>query len=128
MKLIILFVCILNASENKYIGTFFVKEIFVHLHQGPSKSTTSLTTLSCGQSLRIWEKKSDPKGWFYTKVGVYKGHVHVSHLSLKKEKCFQEKYEKFFNSLNLDLSDMYYFGRLYDRYIQTNSNLGKSIN
>jgi len=40
------------------------------------------------------------------------------YLSAKRPTCFQGKYPKFFDALNLDLAELYYWGRLYDHYIQ----------
>ena len=39
----------------------------------------------------------------------------------KKSECFDEEYSKFFDGLNLDINDLYFWARLNDQYIQGKS-------
>jgi hypothetical protein len=54
-------------------------------------------------------------------VGDDRGFIISSSLSEKRPVCFQEKYPKFYLNLNLDLSEMYYWGRLTDQYLSEES-------
>ena len=61
------------------------------------------------------------KDWNYVKVGMHKGYVKRDVLRSKRPLCFQDMYPKFFDSFDLDLSELYYWGRLYGQYIQGRS-------
>jgi len=79
----------------------------------------SITTIGCGQPLHQYPL--DNTVWAKIKVGPYVGHIFKSKLSQNKPVCHQDKYPKFFEKMNLSLSDMYYWGRLYDKYVQGQS-------
>lgn len=68
-------------------------------------------------------KVSVDPSWVYVEVAEFRGFILKDYLSDKKPDCIQGKYPKFFDSLNLDLSELYYWGRLYDRYIQGETRL-----
>lgn len=89
-----------------------------HVHQAPSRPSPSLTTVQCGHPLRLL---SDPKvvlgpEWAHVTVADHKGFVWKKHLSTTKPDCFQGRHPKFFDSLNLDLAELYYWGRLNDHW------------
>lgn len=89
-----------------------------HVHQSPARPSPSLTALQCGHPLRLI---SDPKvvvgeEWAYVSVADHKGFVWRKHLSSKKPDCFQARHPKFFDSLGLDLAELYYWGRLNDHW------------
>lgn len=110
-------------SVEKTVGTLYFKHFMGHVHKNPSASSSSLTTIQCAHPVKVIEDidVQTPQGWLYVKVGDDRGFISSKFLMTKRPKCFQEKYPKFFINLNLDLSDMYYWGRLYDQY-----NLGES--
>ncbi len=110
-------------SKEKSIGILYLNRIFGHVHAKPDQFSSSLTTMACGHPVTILKS---PRGhhaqdWFYVRVGDAKGFVHTNFLSEKKELCFQDKYPKFFNALNLDLNELYYWGRLIDHYVEGES-------
>jgi hypothetical protein len=115
--------------KNKVLGVYYFKKIFGHIHQNPSSYSTTLTTLSCGHPVRLLSKKTGGNSqkvlfnrkWNLIKVGPYTGYIQQSFLSKKKVKCFQDRYPKFFDSLNLEITDMYYWGRLQDQYVRGKS-------
>ena len=121
-------ICLLLISSNiayaeKVVGRLYYSNIMGHVHKNPSIYSTSLTTIQCGHGLRVIEddQVSNPVGWLYVKAGEDYGFVREEFLSSKRPNCFQSKYSKFFNALNLDLTDLYYWGRLYDHFIMDES-------
>lgn len=111
------------ATEvSKHIGIFYYKNIFGHIHLNPTKDSVSLTTIACGHPLNVTDTfKSSGVDWFIVNIDKKKGYVLKEFVSNQKPLCFQEKYPKFFNSLNLDLTELYYWGRLYDQYVRGKS-------
>ncbi|GEM_PF-974208 len=108
-----------KQAEAKYLpGIHYYNQMYgtVHLQKGSDAET--VTTISCGQPLRVIEFE---KEWGNVKVGPYTGFIKKEYISAKKTPCFQDDYPKFFNLLNLELSEIYHWGRLYDQYI-----IGKS--
>lgn len=111
--------------ERKQIGVEYLTAPYAHIHQNPNRFSAALTTISCAHPLRIYSlsygKDSKPlevfnKEWRFVKAGPYEGYVRTSFLAATKPECFQDKYSKFFESLELEVADMYYWGRLYDLY------------
>ena len=109
-----------SSSDEKLVGVFYFTPMFGHVHQSATVSSASLTTIQCSHPVRVLEssKVSVSKEWVYIHVADFKGFVLKKFLSEKRPSCFQGKYPKFFDSLNLDLSELYYWGRLNDQLIQ----------
>ena len=125
MFLIILFSSLMAFAETvstdeKVVGVFYMKPLFGHVHQSSVRTSASLTTIQCAHPVKVIEssKVSVSKEWAYVQVAEYRGFVLKDYLSEKKPECLQGKYPKFFDSLNMDLSELYYWGRLYDHYVQ----------
>jgi hypothetical protein len=125
MFLIILLSSILSFAEStstdeKVVGVFYMKPLFGHVHQSSVRTSASLTTIQCAHPVKVIEssKVSISKEWAYVEVADYRGFVLKQYLSETKPDCLQGKYPKFFDALNMDLSELYYWGRLYDHYIQ----------
>jgi hypothetical protein len=114
-----------TSTDEKVIGVFYFKPILGHVHESSSSSSASLTTIQCSHPVKVVEssKVSVSPEWTYVYVADFKGFVRKEFLSEKRPECFQGKYPKFFDSLNLDLSELYYWGRLYDRYIQAETRI-----
>lgn len=112
-----------NAMADKPAGRLYYQEFMGHLHREPSDSSASLTALQCAHPVQLIESDAvrTPSGWRYAKVGEDKGFVRERFLGEKRPDCFQEKYPKFYNNLNLDLTDFYYWGRLSDHFIEGES-------
>ena len=109
-----------TSTDEKVVGTFYMKPIFGHVHQSAARSSASLTTIQCSHPVKVLESSKVSVGpeWAYVQVADYRGFIMKEYLVEKRPECFQGKYPKFFDSLNLDLSELYYWGRLYDHYIQ----------
>jgi len=126
------FFLLLAPSQNSWakakkdmIRLSYFRPIFGHVHRNPSKYSSSLTTISCGHPVKVY-KLTPKKGravtlfnkiWHYVKVGPYEGYIDKKYLASSKPDCFQDRYPKFFDSLELDLTELYYWGRLYDQYV-----------
>ena len=106
------------SSAQEVMGRRYFNEFLGHVHKNPSSDSTSLTIVQCQHSVKILKKDNVPKEWFFVQVGEDKGYVSSKFLSQKRPACFQDKYPKFYNSLNLDLSEMYFWGKLSDHYLQ----------
>ncbi len=124
--LLFLFSLSSHAEDNKLklLKISYLKNMFGHIHQNASASSTSLTTLSCGHPIKIYEV-TDRRGkkfsifggrFVYASAGNYYGYIQTDFLVDKKPKCFQAKYPKFFDALNLEITDLFYWGKLYDQY------------
>jgi hypothetical protein len=93
-----------------------------------------MTTISCNHPVKIMkETSSDGKDfvlygdndWNLVTVGPYDGFIMSAYLSDKKNECFEEEYSKFFDGLELDINDLYYWARLYDQYTQGKSKVNQ---
>jgi hypothetical protein len=109
-----------SSTDEKTVGVFYFIPTFGHVHQTAVKTSASLTTIQCSHPVKVIEssKVSVAKEWAYVHIADHKGFVLKKYLSEKRPECFQGKHPKFFDALNLDLSELYYWGRLYDHYIQ----------
>lgn len=98
----------------------YLSKTYAHLHQNPSRFSQSMSTIICGHPLRVIKtlppKTSLPKGWLYLKAGPYKGFMRESFLSKGKARCPQDQYPRFFDQLDLSVTEMYYWGRLSDQF------------
>lgn len=109
-----------TSTDEKVVGVFYMTPMFGHVHQSSVRTSASLTTIQCAHPVKVIEssKVSVSPEWSYVQVAEYRGFIMKQFLSEKKPECFQGKYPKFFDSLNMDLSELYYWGRLYDHYVQ----------
>ncbi|HLT22026.1 MAG TPA: hypothetical protein VKZ84_01215 [Bacteriovoracaceae bacterium] len=108
------------ATDEKVVGLFYFLPLLGHVHQSPEKTSASLTTIQCSHPVKVIESSKvviNPS-WAYVEVADYRGFIRKEFLSEKRPDCFQGRYPNFFDGLNLDLSELYYWGRLYDQYIQ----------
>lgn len=108
------------ATDERVVGVFYMKPLLGHVHQSAVKESASLTTIQCAHPVKVIESSkvsTDPQ-WSYVDVAEHRGFILKEYLSEKRPDCFQGKYPKFYDSLNLDLAELYYWGRLYDHYIQ----------
>ena len=96
----------------------YVVPPFGHLHINSSIYSMSLTTLSCGHPVKIFSDDKVKIGWKRAEAGGKKGFLLEKHLSPKRPRCFSGKFPKFVDRMNLDVSEMYYWGKLYDQYIE----------
>lgn len=109
-----------TAVDEKVLGIYYFTPTFGHVHQSAARTSASLTTIQCSHPLKLIEssKVSVSGEWAYVEVADQRGFVMKRFLSEKRPGCFQGKYPRFFDAFNLDLSELYYWGRLNDQYIQ----------
>lgn len=119
-----------TGKDVKLSKVAYFRMLFGHVHRNPSRYSNSLSTLSCGHPVKVFEisaKGSKEKttvingDWNYVQVGPYKGYMMISHLTDKRPTCMQDQYPRFFDSVGLELTDMYYWGKLNDQYISGRS-------
>tara|TARA_R110000868_G_scaffold303689_2_gene564204 strand:- start:4244 stop:4627 length:384 start_codon:yes stop_codon:yes gene_type:complete len=107
-------------AADKVLMVKYLNTPWGHVHQNASRYSTSLTTVSCGHPIKVYEVKAD---WHKVGAGPYTGYVASGQLSDKKPTCPQDKYPRFFDDLKLEITQMYYWGKLYDHYIEGKSRL-----
>ena len=121
---LLLFIFISTASiAGPVLGRKYFKNFLGHVHKGMSSNSTSLTIVQCSHSVKILKQKNLLADWSYVQVGEDKGYIQSEFLTSKKPECFQGKYPKFYNSIGLDISEMYYWGKLYDQYFEGKSKI-----
>lgn len=125
MTLLLFFLSVLSfadttSTDEKVVGVFYLKPILGHVHQSAKRTAPSLTTIQCSHPVRVLEssKVHVSSEWAYVEVAEYRGFILKEYLAEKRPDCLQARYPKFFDNLNLDLSELYYWGRLYDQYVQ----------
>lgn len=108
------------ATDERVVGVYYMKPLLGHVHQSAVRESASLTTIQCAHPVKVIEssKVSTDPLWSYVEVADHRGFILKEYLSEKRPDCFQGRYPKFYDSLNLDLAELYYWGRLYDHYIQ----------
>ncbi|MBT7610358.1 MAG: SH3 domain-containing protein [Bacteriovoracaceae bacterium] len=115
-----------KVIKKSVVRIAFMKDMFAHVHQNPSKYSTAVTTISCGHPVKIYKvtehdgrsAETFNKSYKFIKVGPYDGYIMMHLLSEKRPKCFQDKYPRFFDQFEMDISEMYNWGRLNDLYLQ----------
>ncbi len=115
----------LPQFKKKILQVAYYKNTFGHIHKNPSRYSQSLSTIECGHPVKIYALETE-KGkplqelfeerFRYVEVGPYQGYIDQTYLAPKKVSCLQDKYPKFFEHLDLNLSEMYHWGKLYDHY------------
>lgn len=112
------------------VSVKYFNQMMGNVHQNASRYSQVLTTISCNHPVKVMKETSkDGKeftlygdnNWYAVSVGPYEGFIFADYLSDKKNVCFEEEYPKFFDGLNLDINDLYYWARLYDQYVQGKS-------
>jgi len=113
-------------AADKVSRVVYFKKLFGHIHKNPSRYSQSLSTIGCGHPIKVLVNKGREeygKGFYKVKVGPYEGYISKLYLNDKKPNCFQDKYPRFFDNLELSLTDMYYWGKLYDQYVYGRSTI-----
>lgn len=119
-----------GAMTRSLVGVRYFNQMMGNVHQNASRFSQVLTTISCNHPVKIMKQTSkDGKDfamagdndWYMVTVGPYEGFIMADYLSDKKNVCFEEEHSKFFDGLNLDINDLYYWARLYDQYVQGKS-------
>lgn len=119
-----------SGMTKTLVGVKYFSQMMGNVHQNASRFSQVLTTISCNHPVKVMKETSkDGKefllygenNWHLVNVGPYEGYIMSDYLSDKKNVCFEEEYAKFFDGLNLDINDLYYWARLYDQYVQAKS-------
>jgi len=98
-------------------GIYYSK-LFGHIHLKPYSNSSSVTTISCGEMLQInLADKNEAIDWVAVSFADKKGYVSKMHTTSEKPDCLQAKYPIFFQGLELDLTEVYLWGRLSDHII-----------
>jgi hypothetical protein len=114
-----------TSTDEKVVGIYYFIPMFGHVHQSSVRTSASLTTIQCSHPVKVVESSKVSVGaeWAYVLVADFKGFIQKEFLATKRPECFQGKYPKFFDAMNLDLAELYYWGRLYDQYTQGESRI-----
>lgn len=102
-----------QAAEIVYLTTFLG-----HVHQSPSRLSPSLTTIQCGHPIKLIKEANVmiSEDWERVQVADWKGFIWKKHISSSKPDCYQARFPKFVDAFNLDLTELYYWGRLNDHW------------
>lgn len=112
ISILILFMSQSGLAKN---GVRYLNINYGSVHQNPNASSTSLTVLECGHPVKILKYQSNT--WMKVKAGMHSGFVKKQFLQEGRPSCFQDKYPRYFDSLNLTVTEYYFWARLYDNYI-----------
>lgn len=115
-----LFLSSTTFSKEKTSRVMYFNKLFGHIHKNASRYSQSLSTIGCGHPIKILKDKRGEiirNNFHKVKVGPYVGYISQKYLKSKKSKCFQDRFPRFFDNLGLSLTDMYYWGKLYDQYV-----------
>lgn len=121
MKIIILLISFSAFGKNQALGRKYFQKAFGHLHKNASKESSSLTIIQCSHSVKLLSSKHKVLGWSYVEVGDDKGYVQDEFLGKNRPYCFQGRYPRFYSEMKLDITEMYYWGRLNDQYLEGRS-------
>lgn len=113
-----------SAPKKEIVGIKYYNQMMGNVHQNSSRYSQVLTTISCNYPVKITRvvgQRPDDLMWSYVTVGPYEGFIMNEYLSDRKADCFEENYSKFFDGLELDINDLYYWARLYDQYVHGKS-------
>ncbi len=97
----------------------YFNKVFGHINLKPYSGSTSVTGISCGEKLQKDSKtKVMEQDWEAVTFGDKKGYVYKGHLSATMPKCLQSSYPIFFQSLELDLTEIFLWGKLSHHFIE----------
>ena len=110
--------CLLIASFSvEAKSKVYLNKIYGQIHQNASKYSRVLTTFECGQPFKVLG--DEQLGFLKVQYASYSGYVALDNLSKQRPKdCWQDKYPKFFDTLDLGVSQMHFWGRLQDLLIK----------
>jgi hypothetical protein len=110
------------SKKLRLIGIKYFNKTYGHVHENPSSYSASETTIPCGYPVKVYLRRDSlsPK-WSFVKAGDEYGYIEKRFLGDSRKDCLQAKYPKFFNNLALDLSDIYYWGKIPDQIIEGKS-------
>ena len=97
----------------------YFQQTFGLLYNNPSWTADSSDVLACNDRVETFSFPAAnlPEGWVKAKIRGKEGFVPQAFLAERRATCFAEKYPKFFDRFNLSVSERFYWGRLYGRYL-----------
>lgn len=97
----------------------YYNKTFGHIHIKPYSGSASATGISCGERLqKDLKAKIMEQDWEAVIFGDKKGYVYKEQLSKTEPNCLQSKYPIFFQALELDLTEIFLWGKLNDHFIE----------
>ena len=125
MKLILIITLLFQISaiaKKKRSDVYYLNVLYGSIHQNPSSSSTTLTAIACGHPLKLisGHGKSGKK-WMKVKAGLHTGYIDEKFLTKKRPECFQDKFPRFFDGLELGVTEYYFWAKLYDNFIMNTS-------
>jgi hypothetical protein len=69
--------------------------------------------------------KSQNLDWIYIEFGTLKGYIYKGIVQGSVPPCLQDEFPYFFQSLNLDITQIHYWGRLEE--LKNNFTVGESL-
>lgn len=119
MKCLLLFINLIYSLHGNSQDSIYYARTFGHIHLKPYANSSSQTGISCGEKLKKDLKvKLMEKDWEAVEFGAKKGFVYKNHTTNHAPKCLQDDYPVFFQSLELDLTEIFLWGRLSDQFIE----------
>lgn len=128
--LFVTFICLFSSSlvaseiQKRQLRTGYYNQMFGHIHQTPSRYSTSLTNIACGHPLRIMSITQAGQTltlfndrWKFISAGPYEGYLPEKFISTERPECFQDKYARFYEAFDLSITEMHFWGRLYDHFL-----------
>ncbi|WP_157679947.1 hypothetical protein [Bacteriovorax sp. DB6_IX] len=123
MKLIFLFsiLAMLGSSsyakKSKHMPVRYLNKIYGQIHQNASRFSRVVSTFECGQPFKV--ASGDDRGFTKVIYASYEGFILTNHLSKSRPKdCWQDEYRKYFDFMNLGISEMHHWGRLQDLFLE----------
>lgn len=100
-----------------YSQKLYLNRPYAQLLNNPYSYSSAVTTLPCATPLLVTpELKSNAVDWIGAKFADEKGYIYRPFLSLDRPSdCYQEKYPIFLRALGLDVTELFYWGRLQNQ-------------
>lgn len=114
-----------NVEVKSVLKIMYFNETMGNVHQNASRYSQTLTSVSCNHPIKVLRIQSAATEqvfygngeWVQVQAGPYEGFLLKDLLSDSKVECFQDQYPKFFEEMNMSITDLYYLGRLNDQYL-----------
>ena len=101
-------------NSDLHASAIFVDKQFVHVHKNKSVNSITVVTIACGKKVKLM---SSDQTWNKIKSGSFEGFSLKRNFTTDKPACLGSKYSKFYNQLDLSMTDIYKLGRLEDLFI-----------
>ena len=104
-------------SSSLLAQKLYLNRTYAQLLNNPYSFSSTITTLPCATPLTVDPTlKSNAVDWVGVQFAQERGYVYRKFVSIERPNdCYQEKYPVFLSALNLDVSELYYWGRLQNQ-------------